>query len=79
MQETQEIRVQSLVREDPLDKEMTTHSSILVWKFHGQRSLEGYGPRGCKESDKVEQLTQTHTNDFLIKMQYNWDKILEMK
>ena len=27
----QEIWVQSLVWEDPLEKEMTTHSSIFVW------------------------------------------------
>ena len=27
----QETRVQSLVREDPLEEEMTTHSSILAW------------------------------------------------
>ena len=32
MQETQETRVQSLGREDPLEKEMATHSSILGWK-----------------------------------------------
>ena len=25
--------------EDPLEKEMATHSSILAWKFHVQRSL----------------------------------------
>ena len=30
MQETQ---VQSLGREDPLEKEMVTHSSILAWKI----------------------------------------------
>ena len=28
-----EIRVQSLGREDPLEKEMATHSSILAWKI----------------------------------------------
>ena len=33
-----EIRVQSLSREDPLEKGMTTHSSILLGKFRGQRS-----------------------------------------
>jgi len=26
-------------REDALKKEMTTHSSILAWEIHGQRSL----------------------------------------
>ena len=35
MQETQ---VPSLGQEDPLEKEMTTHSSILTGKSHGQRS-----------------------------------------
>ena len=31
MQETQEMQVWSLVWEDPLEKEMATHSSILPW------------------------------------------------
>ena len=35
----QETRVRSSSQEDPLEKEMTTHSSILVWEIHGQRSL----------------------------------------
>ena len=29
----QETRVQSLDQEDPLEKEMATHSSILAWKI----------------------------------------------
>ena len=29
----QEIWVQSLSQEDPLEKEMATHSSILVWRI----------------------------------------------
>jgi len=33
MQETQETRVQSLGWEDPLEKEMATHSSILAWRI----------------------------------------------
>ena len=28
--------------EDPLEKEMATHPSILAWKSHGQRNLTGY-------------------------------------
>ena len=51
----QEMHVQSLhlqrAGEDPLEKEMTTHSSILPGKSHGQRSLVGYSPWGHKESD----------------------------
>ena len=38
MQETQ---VQSLGWEDPLEKEMAAHSSILPGKSHEQRSLAG--------------------------------------
>ena len=33
MQETEEMKVQSLGQEDSLEKEMTTHSSILAWKI----------------------------------------------
>ena len=50
----QETRVRSLGREDPLEKEMAIHSSILAWRSHGQRSLVGYSPRGRKESDMTE-------------------------
>ena len=53
----QVIRVQSLGQEDTLEKGMATHSSILAWRSHGQRSLVGYSPWGCKESSMTEQLT----------------------
>ena len=33
VQETQEIRVQSLGWEDPLEEGMATHSSILAWRI----------------------------------------------
>ena len=33
MQETQEMQVQSLGKEDPLEKEMATHFSILAWEI----------------------------------------------
>ena len=33
MQETQEMQVWSLGGEDPLEKEMATHSSILAWEI----------------------------------------------
>ena len=42
MQETQKMQVLSLGQEDTLEMEMATHSSILAWKSHGQRSLAGY-------------------------------------
>ena len=40
----QETWVPFLGWEDPLEKERATHSSILAWRAHGQRSLEGYSP-----------------------------------
>ena len=33
---------------------MAIHSSILAQGFHGQRSLAGYSPWGCKEWDVTE-------------------------
>ena len=58
MQETQ---VQSLGWEDPLEKEMATHSSILAWKIPWTQEPGGlYSPWGHKESDTTERL-HTHT------------------
>ena len=42
MQETQEIRVQSLGREDPLEEGMATHSSILAWKIPWTEETDGF-------------------------------------
>ena len=42
--------------EDPLEKEMATHSSILAWKIPWTEKLVGYSPWGHKESDTTEQL-----------------------
>ena len=48
-----ETQVWSLGGEDPLEKEMAIHSSILPGESHGQRSLVGYGSRGGKESTRL--------------------------
>ena len=50
MRETQ---VQSLGQENPLEKEIATHSS---WKIPLTEELVGYSPWGCKELDMTEQL-----------------------
>ena len=47
----QETQVQSLGWEDPLKEGMATHSSILAWEIHRQRSLAGSGSRVAEESD----------------------------
>ena len=43
------MRIQSLGREDPMEKEMATHSSILACRIPWTENLAGYGPWGCKE------------------------------
>ena len=49
--------VQSLGREDPLEKEMATHSSILAWRIPWTEEPGGlYCPQGRKESDTTELL-----------------------
>ena len=42
--------IQSLGLEDPLEKEMATHSSTLSGKIYGQISLVAYSLRGCKRA-----------------------------
>ena len=39
----------TLGRENPPEEKMATHSSILAWRPHGQRSLASYSLWGCKE------------------------------
>ena len=54
----QETPVQFLGREDPLEEGMATHSGILILENPcGQRSLAGYDPWGCKESDTNKRRT----------------------
>ena len=50
-----EARVRSLGWEDPLEKEMATHSSTHAWKIP-RRILVDYSPWSCKESDTTERL-----------------------
>ena len=45
----QETWVLSLGQEDPLEKEVGTHSSTLAWESHGQRSQVGYSLWGRKK------------------------------
>ena len=53
----QEIQVRSLGWEDPLEKEMATHSSTLAWKIPWtEETGRLYSPWGPKKSDTTEQL-----------------------
>ena len=53
------MRVQSLGQEDPLEKEMATHSSILVWEIPWTEKPGGLQSMGLQELDTTWQL---HSN-----------------
>ena len=50
MEETQ---VRSLVREDPLEKGMATHSSILAWRIPWREESGRLESMGWQKSDRV--------------------------
>ena len=50
----QETRAQSLGREDPLEEEMATYSSILAWRIPWTEEPSGLKSMGNKESDMTE-------------------------
>ena len=52
----QEIWVRSLGQEDPLEKGVATHSSILAWRIPWTEDIVGHSPWGCKESDMTERV-----------------------
>ena len=60
----QEMWVQS--QEDPLEKEMATHSSILPGEFHGQRSLVSYRPWDGKRVEHNLQLNDNNNNKNIL-------------
>ena len=53
MQEMQETWVRSLGQEDPLEKEMATHSGILAWDIPRTEEAVGLSPWGHEEADIV--------------------------
>ena len=67
MQETQEMRVRSLGWEDPLVKEMATHSSVLAWKIPWTEELSGLqsmGSQGVRHDWVTE--SGTHLNTVVL-------------
>ena len=49
-----ETRVESLGQEDALEREWQLTPVFLPGEFHEQRSLAGYSPWDCKESDPTK-------------------------
>ena len=54
MPEVQETLVQSLGQEDPLEKDMGTHSSILAWKILWTVEPGRLQSKGSQESDTTQ-------------------------
>jgi len=54
VQEIQEAWLPSLGQEDPLEKEMATHSSFLVWEVPWTGASERYSPWGHRELEATE-------------------------
>ena len=50
----QEIQVRSLGQEDPLEKEMASHSSILAWRIPWTEEPSGWQSCGHNESETTE-------------------------
>jgi len=61
----QEAWVPSLGQEDPLDKEMATHSSIFAWRIPWTEEPGRLQSMGSQESDRTE--LSTHTQKLLVK------------
>ena len=49
----------SWVRKIPWRRKWLLPPAFLPGEFHGQRSLAGYSPWGCKESDMTDLLVHT--------------------
>ena len=63
--EMQEIQVQSLGLQEPLEKEMAIHSSILAWRIP---QTEGPGGLQSLESQKELNITVTKQQFFFLKL-----------
>ena len=61
--------VQSLGQEDPLEEATEATLVFLPGESHGQRSLVGYSPQDCKESDTTEvtEHVPTHNETAVVR------------
>ena len=61
----QEIQIRSLGWEDPLEKEMATHSSILAWRIPWTEEPGGLQSTGVTKS-------RTRLSDFTFTFNFRW-------
>ena len=63
----QEIPVPALGWEDPLEKEMATHSTILAWRIPWTEEPGGlHSPWGHKELNMTERLTLLNLEEYTL-------------
>ena len=55
-----EIRVRSLGREDPLEQEMATHSSILAWRIPWTEDPGRLQSMGLQSQTRLSDFTSLH-------------------
>ena len=77
MQEMQETWVQSLGREDPLEEEVATHSSILAWEIPWTEEPGGLQSMGLQELDMTERLNHHHHLNILLQILITLQVLLE--
>ena len=65
-QERQEPVVQSLVREDPLEREMATHSSILAFEIPWTEETGGLQSVGSQRVTTLLSNTKEYSQYFII-------------
>ena len=69
----QETQVQPLGREDPLEKEMAIHFSVLAWRIPWTEEPGGlHSQRDCKESNMTELLHSVVNLVILYKIEKKW-------
>ena len=66
MQKMQETQVWSMGREDSLEKEVATHSSILTWKIPWTEESGGLQSRGLQRVKP--NYTTEHNNEFVANL-----------
>ena len=71
----QETRVQSLGWEDPLEKEMTSHSSILVWRISWTEELGGLQSMGLQRLGHDWATDRESAGTMLFSLKYSSDDI----
>ena len=57
-----EAQVQSLVREDPLEESMATHSSVLAWRIPWTEEPSGLQSMGSQTLTQLKQLSPRACN-----------------